>query len=326
MNMLLLLLACGTPDCPEGQKFNLEGLCEEDTSKLETEESDPPADDSEVTDDSVAIDDSGQTDDSTPIVDDSGTVSDWESLGEEAGVTALVGAFVSNVAADDTINWMFANTDIVSFQTRLVEQISSATGGPLSYTGRDMLSAHAGMAVTDAQWGALLGDFVGALDQLSVPYTADFSGNYPADRLVVALVSMHDDIVTDPDGIIVLFNQLGGHAGAQLLVGEFLQEVGTDSRINGYFATTDMDLFSRLLVEQICDVTDGYCVYSGRSMAEAHAGLGISQDDFTALVEDLLTAMDSLNIDYTPGTFDGGKPADELIIILAGTANDIIEP
>ncbi|HNH48234.1 MAG TPA: group 1 truncated hemoglobin, partial [Myxococcota bacterium] len=120
-------------------------------------------------------------------------------------------------------------------------------------------------------------------------------------------------------------NQLGGHDGVQLLVNEFLQEVGSDSRINGYFASTDLANLNRLLVEQICDATDGYCVYSGRSMAEVHAGMGISQDDFTAMVEDLLTAMDTLNVDYTPGTFDGGKPADELIIILAGMANDIIE-
>ncbi len=325
MTMLLFLIGCGTPECPEGQKFNLEGLCEEDTSKPETEESDPPVDDSEVADDSEP-DHSEPTDDSTPIVDDSGALTDWESLGEEAGVRSVVAAFISNVAADDTVNWMFANTDLPLFETRLVELISVATGGPLSYSGRDMLSAHAGMAITDAQWDAVLGDFVGALDQLSVPYTADFSGTYPADRLVVAMAGMHDDIVTDPDGIIVLFNQLGGYSGVQLLVDEFLQEVGNDSRINAYFATTDLANLNRLLVEQICDATDGYCVYSGRSMAEAHAGLGISQDDFTAMVEDLLNAMDNLNIDYTPGTFDGGKPADELIIILAGMANDIIEP
>jgi hemoglobin len=326
MITLLLLAACGTPECPEGQKFNLEGLCEEDTSKPETEESDPPADDSEVTDDSSPTDDSSATDDSTPVVDDSGAVSDWESLGGESGVRSVVAAFISNVAADDTVNWMFANSDLTLFETRLVELISVATGGPLSYGGRDMVSAHAGMAITDAQWGAVLGDFVGALDQMSVPYTADFSGDYPADRLVTAMAGMHDDIVTDPDGIVVLFNQLGGHDGVQALVNEFIREVGNDSRINGYFASTDMTRFNGLLVEQICDATDGYCVYSGRSMAEAHAGLGISQDDFTATVEDLLTAMDTLNIEYTPGTFDGGKPADELIIILAGMANDIIEP
>lgn len=325
MTTLFLLIACGTPECPEGQKFNLEGLCEEDTSKPQIEESDPPTDDSEVADDSEP-DHSEATDDSTPIVDDSGALSDWESLGEETGVRSVVAAFISNVAADDTVNWMFANSDLPLFETRLVELISVATGGPLSYSGRDMLSAHAGMAITDDQWDAVIGDFVGALDQLSVPYTADFSGTYPADRLVVAMAGMHGDIVTDPDGIIVLFNQLGGYDGVQLLVDEFLDEVAADARINGFFATTDLPNLNRLLVEQICAGTGGYCVYSGRSMAEAHAGMGVRQEDFTAMVEDLLNAMDNLNIDYTAGTFDGGKPADELIIILAGMANDIIEP
>jgi hemoglobin len=78
--------------------------------------------------------------------------------------------------------------------------------------------------------------------------------------------------------------------------------VGEDARINGYFAETDLAALNTLLVEQICEATDGYCVYSGRSMLEAHAGLCISDGDFDALVEDLLAAINK-STRYDP---DGG--------------------
>ena len=52
------------------------------------------------------------------------------------------------------------------------------------------------MAITDAQWDALVGDLLAALDTLSIPYTApSFDGGLPADALVTVLAGMHDDIV-----------------------------------------------------------------------------------------------------------------------------------
>ncbi len=70
---------------------------------------------------------------------------------------------------DNRINKFFAKTDIPRLERLLVEQICAGTGGPCTYTGRDMKSAHAGMGITDAQFNALVEDLVKSLDKFKVP-------------------------------------------------------------------------------------------------------------------------------------------------------------
>lgn len=93
----------------------------------------------------------------------------YDRLGGKPAITAVVEDFVGNVAADSRINARFANTNIPRLKTLLVEQVCEATGGPCKYTGRDMKSAHAGMNITDAEFGALVGDLVKSLDKFKVP-------------------------------------------------------------------------------------------------------------------------------------------------------------
>jgi hemoglobin len=69
----------------------------------------------------------------------------YERLGGQPAVVAVVDEFVGNVAKDKRINGFFAHTDITNLKTKLVEQICAATGGPCTYTGRDMKTAHAGL-------------------------------------------------------------------------------------------------------------------------------------------------------------------------------------
>jgi hemoglobin len=81
----------------------------------------------------------------------------------------VVDDFVVNVAADSRINTFFARTDMAQLKRLLVEQICAAGGGPCTYTGRDMRSAHAGMGISDAQFNALVENLVKSLDKLKVP-------------------------------------------------------------------------------------------------------------------------------------------------------------
>jgi hemoglobin len=93
----------------------------------------------------------------------------YERLGGKPAITAVVDDFVGNVAADSRINGYFARTDIGRLKRLLVEQICAGTGGPCTYTGRDMKSAHAGLGVTDAAFGALVEDLVKTLTKFKVP-------------------------------------------------------------------------------------------------------------------------------------------------------------
>lgn len=93
----------------------------------------------------------------------------YQRLGGKPAIVAVVDDFVGNVAADKRINGYFANTNIPRLKQLLVEQICAGTGGPCQYTGRDMRTAHAGMGVDDAAFGALVEDLVKTLDKFKVP-------------------------------------------------------------------------------------------------------------------------------------------------------------
>jgi hemoglobin len=77
--------------------------------------------------------------------------------------------FVARCAADDRINGKFARTDIPRLKKMLVDQVTQATGGPATYSGRDMKETHAGMGVTAGEFDALVEDLVASLDHLAVP-------------------------------------------------------------------------------------------------------------------------------------------------------------
>ncbi|CAN5533088.1 hypothetical protein BH11MYX1_BH11MYX1_13830 [soil metagenome] len=127
--------------------------------------------------------------------DDGGTMAPkgdtlYARLGGEAGVKGVVKDFVeNNVAKDARINAFFNNADIPGFEKKLYEQLCAASGGGCTYTGKDMKTAHAGMKVKQADFDALVEDFVKALDNAKV---AD------ADKQILlgVLGPMKADIVT----------------------------------------------------------------------------------------------------------------------------------
>jgi len=87
------------------------------------------------------------------------------------------------------------------------------------------------------------------------------------------------------------YHEFGGKAGITKLIHRFLGNVQSDSRINRYFAHTDMAALQAGLVQQICQIEGGPCQYAGPNMTDTHRGLGVTQDAFNALVDDLVTAM-----------------------------------
>jgi len=93
----------------------------------------------------------------------------FDRLGGKPAIEAVVDEFLARVAADERINAGFAGSNVPKVRQRLVELFCMASGGPCVYSGRDMKTAHAGMGVTGAQFDALAGHLVEALDKFKVP-------------------------------------------------------------------------------------------------------------------------------------------------------------
>jgi len=115
----------------------------------------------------------------------------YQRLGEKPAITAVVDDFVARVAADTRINARFANANIPRLKMNLVDQICAASGGPCTYTGRDMRTAHAGMGISNADFDALVGDLVATLNKFKVP-------DREKNELLSVLGPMRKDIVERP--------------------------------------------------------------------------------------------------------------------------------
>ena len=109
-------------------------------------------------------------------------------IGGEATLRATIEQFTAIILADDRINFTFAEANLDKFKELLFEQICEITGGPCSYTGRDMHTAHAKLNLTNAQFNALTEDLYRAFDREHVPYRLQ-------NQVISLLAPMQRDIV-----------------------------------------------------------------------------------------------------------------------------------
>lgn len=93
----------------------------------------------------------------------------FERLGGKGAIEAVIDDFLGRVAGDELINSGFAVGHVPRLRQRLVELVCSASGGPCTYSGRDMGTVHEGMKITTAQFDALVGHLVATLDKFKVP-------------------------------------------------------------------------------------------------------------------------------------------------------------
>jgi hemoglobin len=96
---------------------------------------------------------------------------------------------------------------------------------------------------------------------------------------------------------VSLYDRLGGKPAITAVVDEFVGNVANDARINSRFATTDIP--------------------RGRDMKTTHTGMRISNAGFSALVEDLVAALNTFKVPK--------KEQSELLGLLGPMKSDIVE-
>lgn len=97
-------------------------------------------------------------------------------------------------------------------------------------------------------------------------------------------------------GAHLVYERLGYQSGVERVVDNFLANVAADERVNGRFADTDMAKLRGNLIDQVCEATDGPCSYTGKSMREAHAGMGITEAEFAIIAGHFAAAMDQAGV------------------------------
>ncbi|HTS23842.1 MAG TPA: group 1 truncated hemoglobin [Casimicrobiaceae bacterium] len=118
----------------------------------------------------------------------------------------------------------------------------------------------------------------------------------PAALAAALLLTACQDMSMKPMADKSLYDRLGGKGAITAVVDDFVGNVASDSRINGFFARADIPRLKMNLVDQICQATGGPCVYKGKDMRTAHKGMGITDADFDALVQDLVKSLNKFNV------------------------------
>jgi hemoglobin len=117
-----------------------------------------------------------------------------------------------------------------------------------------------------------------------------------------------------------LYKRLGGYDALAAVVDDFLPRLLNDPQLKRFFGGVSTNSASRirqLVVDQLCAATGGPCVYIGRDMKTAHAGLGISSADWDRSVEHLVATLDKFHVP--------AREKSEVLAALSGLKPNIVE-
>lgn len=113
-----------------------------------------------------------------------------------------------------------------------------------------------------------------------------------------------------------LYERLGGQEGISAIVRDIIDNHLKNPIIKVRFERADIPKLQRLAVEFFCMGAGGSENYTGREMREAHAGMNISEQEFVAVIDDILDALDKNSIPPETRT--------EVLGILYSMKNEIV--
>ncbi|WP_372915559.1 group 1 truncated hemoglobin [Sandarakinorhabdus sp.] len=114
-----------------------------------------------------------------------------------------------------------------------------------------------------------------------------------------------------------LLESFGGREGLVRIMDDVMLRWLANPKTRPFFEGSDQDRIKKQLVEQFCVVMNGPCTYSGRTMAESHKGMAVSEGSFYALVEELQVTLNKQKVPFFA--------QNRLIAALAPMHRDIID-
>jgi len=116
-----------------------------------------------------------------------------------------------------------------------------------------------------------------------------------------------------------LYQRLGKYDVIAGIVDDFLSHIRSDPQFSR-FTGRGQDSLKRarqLLVDQLCALSGGPCIYIGRDMKTAHAGLAITESEWQANMKLMAASIDKFKVPK--------KEKEELLAIINGLRGSIVE-
>lgn len=115
----------------------------------------------------------------------------YKRIGGYDAIAAVTDDFLTRLATDKSLGRFFVGLSDDSkgkVRNHIVDLVCKVTGGPCTYTGRDMKTSHKGLGVTEADWTTMAGHFVATLNKFNVPKKEQ-------DELLAIVATTKKDIV-----------------------------------------------------------------------------------------------------------------------------------
>lgn len=96
----------------------------------------------------------------------------YDRLGGYDAITAVTNDFLDRMQSDGQVGrfWENRGDDGVEREKQLlIDFLCASAGGPLYYTGRDMLTSHKGMNISGSDFDILVAHLTATLDKFGVP-------------------------------------------------------------------------------------------------------------------------------------------------------------
>ena len=96
----------------------------------------------------------------------------YKRLGGYDAIAAVTDDFLGRLASDPQLGRFFKghSTDsITRIRGDVVDFLCKATGGPCTYSARDMKTSHTGLKITEEDWNTSVKGLVATLDKFKVP-------------------------------------------------------------------------------------------------------------------------------------------------------------
>ena len=96
----------------------------------------------------------------------------YERLGGYDAIAAVAANLLPRLMGDEALGrfWAHRGEDGIRREGQLlIDFLCDKSGGPVYYTGRDMLISHKGMRISESDWTAFIGHLEATLDHFEVP-------------------------------------------------------------------------------------------------------------------------------------------------------------
>lgn len=117
-----------------------------------------------------------------------------------------------------------------------------------------------------------------------------------------------------------LYQRLGGYDALAAVTDDAITRLGNNKLVAPFLTGLSIDSKRKLrqhFVDFLCSAAGGPCLYTGRDMKTAHAGLGISTPVWDAGVIEVTATLDKFKVP--------AKEKQEVLGLIAGLKKDIVE-